>query len=58
MDTHCLDRRIGEHETLLDDDKAWQHQRNASGARINWMFTTERAREKLARVYPNLGKKS
>jgi len=25
---------------------------------VKWMFTTERARRKLARVYPNLGKES
>ncbi len=27
-------------------------QRNASGARIKWMFTTEKARTKLGRAYP------
>ena len=54
----CLNRRIGERQTLVAEVKAWQHQRNASGARINWMFTTERARTKLARVYPKLGKEA
>jgi hypothetical protein len=49
----CLDRRIGERQTLVAEVKAWQQQRNAAGARINWMFTTERARNKLTRVYPN-----
>ena len=52
----CLNRRIGERETLVTAVKAWQQQRNASGARIKWMFTTERARNKLARAYPNVGK--
>jgi transposase len=56
--TQCLDRRIGERERLLAEVKAWQQQRNASGARVKWMFTTERARRKLARVYPKLGKES
>lgn len=56
--SQCLDRRIGERETLLAETKAWQQQRNASGARINWMFTTERARNKLARAYPKLDKES
>ena len=51
----CLDRRIGERETLVE---AWQRQRNASGARIKWMFNTETARSKLARAYPNVGKES
>src|SRR3954470_246034 len=27
-------------------------QRNASGARIKWMFTTEKARAKIGRAYP------
>jgi Homeodomain-like domain len=31
---------------------AWERQRNAVSARINWMFSTERARSKLARAYP------
>ncbi|MDP9415146.1 MAG: IS630 family transposase, partial [Pseudomonadota bacterium] len=31
---------------------AWQKQRNAAGARVNWMFTTQKAREKLGRAYP------
>jgi hypothetical protein len=30
----CLDRRIGEPATLEAEIKAWQTQRNASGARI------------------------
>ena len=52
----CLDRRIGERETLEAEIEAWQRQRNASGARIKWMFNTETARSKLARAYPNVGK--
>lgn len=54
----CLDRRIGERERLVAEIEAWQRQRNASGARIKWMFTTERAREKLARAYPDTAKES
>jgi len=48
----CLDRRIGERERLVSEIHAWEHQRNALGARVKWMFTTERARTKLARAYP------
>jgi len=33
-------------------------QRNASGARINWTFTTQRARDKLLRAYPDTDKES
>jgi transposase len=49
----CLDRRIGERELLTSEIAAWEQQRNAERARIKWMFTTERARAKLARAYPN-----
>ena len=54
----CLNRRIGEREAPVTEINAWKHQRNASGARIKWMFTTQRARHKLARAYPKLGKES
>ncbi|MSO77116.1 MAG: IS630 family transposase, partial [Alphaproteobacteria bacterium] len=37
---------------------AWEKQRNDAGARIKWMFTTERARAKLERAYPNPIKES
>jgi transposase len=57
--TQCLDRRIDNREDMETEIVAWQHQRNASGARINWMFSTEKARTKLARAYPKLdGKES
>jgi hypothetical protein len=31
-------------------------QRNESGARIKWKFTTQKARDKLARAYPDTTK--
>jgi transposase len=54
----CLDRRIGERDRLVAEIAAWERQRNAEGARINWMFTTERARTKMARAYPQPTKES
>ena len=54
----CLDRRIGERAVLNTEVGAWQHQRNASGARIRWKFTTQKARQKLARAYPDTAKES
>jgi transposase len=54
----CLDRRIGERDVLVSEIEAWQRQRNASGARIKWRFTTEKARTKLARAYPDVAKES
>jgi transposase len=52
MVQQCLDRRIPEKATLVAEIAAWQHQRNAEQAGINWLFTVDRAREKLRRVYP------
>ena len=49
----CLDRRIGERERLVSEIAAWEQERNALGARVKWMFTTECARTKLAGAYPN-----
>jgi transposase len=54
----CLDRRIGERERLVAEIAAWERRRNAERARIKWMFTTERARDKLARAYPDTSKES
>jgi transposase len=49
----CLDQRIDNRERLVAEIAAWERQRNASGARINWMFTTDKARAKMSRAYPN-----
>jgi len=46
----CLDRRIDSKEQLEAEIAA--RQRNASGARIKWMFTTDKARAKMGRAYP------
>jgi hypothetical protein len=54
----CLDRRIAERQRLVAEIAAWERQRNAAGARVNWMFTTERARAKFARAYPDTAKES
>jgi transposase len=48
----CLDRRIATQRRLVSEIAAWERQRNASGSRIKWMFTTEKARAKMGRAYP------
>jgi transposase len=50
--TQCLDRRIDSKCQLVAEIAAWEQRRNAEKARINWMFTTEKAREKLRKAYP------
>jgi transposase len=48
----CLDRRLDDHEELEREIAAWERRRNAAGARVKWMFTTETARAKMGRAYP------
>jgi hypothetical protein len=54
----CLDRRIDDPKRLICEIAAWEKQRNAASARINWMFTTEKARAKMGRAYPVTSKES
>jgi DDE superfamily endonuclease len=50
--SQCLDRRIASQRQLESEVAAWQRRRNASQARIKWMFTTEKARVKMGCAYP------
>ena len=51
--SQCLDRRIATKARLIAEVAAWERHRNASGARIQWMFTTSKARAKMGRAYPH-----
>jgi hypothetical protein len=48
----CLRRRIDQISEVKAEVKEWQTHRNNLNARINWQFTTEKARIKLKRLYP------
>jgi hypothetical protein len=48
----CLNRRLGDLETLRQETAAWERQRNASQKGVDWRFTTENARIKLKHLYP------
>ena len=53
LSRECLGgRRIPDEETLGREVGAWERERNERGATVNWRFTSEDAREKLARLYP------
>jgi hypothetical protein len=54
----CLDRCICDRAVLNAEVAAWQRQRNAPEARVKWKFTTRKARQKLARAYPDTVKES
>jgi len=49
----CLDRRIDDRERLAREIAAWERQRNAAGAQVKWIFTTQKARAKMSRAYPD-----
>jgi hypothetical protein len=48
----CLDRRLPEATTLAADVDAWATARNATQIGVDWQFTTEEARTRLKRLYP------
>jgi transposase len=52
MVSQCLDRRIPEKAILVSEVAAWEQRRNRDKAAIKWLFTVDRAREKLGRAYP------
>ena len=54
LSRQCLDRRVPDKQTLIDEVAEWQHQRNKDHTKANWQFTTEDARIKLHQLYPAL----
>lgn len=50
----CLENRIPEISIMQSQVAEWESQRNNRISKINWQFTTEDARLKLRRLYPNL----
>ncbi len=48
----CLDRRIGDIDTLNGELAAWQDAVNTAQRQVNWHFTTSDARTRLRRLYP------
>ena len=54
LSAQCLDRRIADKHTLIEEVAAWQDSRNNSHAKADWQFTTADARVKLKRLYPTI----
>lgn len=52
LSKQCLDRRIGNIETLEREVLAWVEQRNAKRATVHWQFSQHKARDKFRRFYP------
>ena len=54
LSNQCLNRRIADAATLRTEISAWENDRNNRKTPIQWHFTTEDARIKLKKLYPNL----
>ena len=54
VSSQCLDRRIPDKQTLIEEVAAWEDDRNKNHAKADWQFTTADARVKLKRLYPTL----
>ncbi len=50
----CLDRRIEDEAILTREASAWSAHRNQQQKGVDWQFTTETARVKLKRLYPQI----
>ncbi len=48
----CLPERIPDIDLMRKEVRAWNEDRNARQAKVNWQFTTDTARIKLKRLYP------
>jgi transposase len=54
LSRQCLDRRIPDKETIIQEVMAWNLYRNEQANAVDWQFTTNDARIKLKRLYPVL----
>jgi hypothetical protein len=50
----CLNRRIDNIKDIRRETTAWQEYRNNHKSNVNWQFTADDARIKLARLYPSI----
>ena len=53
----CINRRIGTQQILAEEVAFWCKERNQWGAAVNWQFTTQEARIKLKKLYPDINNK-
>lgn len=50
----CLAERVPSIDLMRRNAKTWSNERNAKNRKVNWHFTTNDARIKLKKLYPNL----
>lgn len=51
MDRECLNRRIGQADSLVREIQSWARERNKACKKINWSFTRKQADTKLSKYY-------
>ncbi len=54
LTSQCLDRRIPDKQTLIEEIGAWERDRNAKHIKASWHFTTPDARIKRRHLYPSI----
>ena len=54
LSRQCLDGRIPDKDALIREVVAWNQDRNGRQKGVNWRFTTDDARIKLKRLYPQV----
>ena len=52
LSAQCLDRRIPDKPTLIEEIAAWEQDRNTNHTKADWHFTAKNARIKLKHLYP------
>jgi hypothetical protein len=52
LSRQCLDRRLDNLTLLVQEIKKWETSRNRNQKSVDWQFTSENARIKLKRLYP------
>jgi len=54
LSSQCLNRRIPDKQSLIDEIAAWEHDRNINHTKADWQFSTRKARLKLKHLYPSI----
>lgn len=54
LSRQCLDRRMDRIESVQTECSAWDRHRNEQQKGVDWQFTTDDARIKLKRLYPQI----
>lgn len=53
LSRQCFKKRIPDQESLKREVASWEENRNSTGVKVDWQFSTKDARIKLKRLYPS-----